>query len=32
MHNAGQHTGQPFMQPRPEKDMLLMMMMMMMND
>ena len=26
MHNAGQHTGQPFMQPRPEKDMLLMMM------
>ena len=26
MHNAGQHTGQPFMQPRPEKDMPLMMM------
>ena len=30
MHNVGQHTGQLFMQPHPEKDMLLMMMMMMM--
>ena len=28
MHNAGQHTGKPFFQPRPEKVMLLMMMMM----
>ena len=27
MHNAGQHTGKPFFQPRPEKVMLLMMMM-----
>ena len=30
MHNSGQHTGQPFKPPRPEKDMLLMMRMIMM--
>ena len=26
MHNAGQHKGQPFVQPRPEKAIPLMMM------